>query len=340
MATASSGGRLSKQLLERTRAEYAALEQTAQRLLGCLCDQFPPLLEANDITLGVPIESRVKTLSSVEEKLIKKTREMKSVSDVKDIVGVRIILLFRNDLSKIDFVIKDNLNVLSFENTADRLDETQFGYQSNHYLINLPESWLKIPSYADLGSMVAEVQVRTLAQHIWAAASHKFQYKREESVPPPLRRTIHRVSALLETVDLEFGRVLEERALYIERSTTDDSVQPLDVDLLAKILADTWPQENAYSDENFDSLLANLEALGVKTTKDLRTILSKHLDAALDSEMRRAESADREDYDIEDMDRYERGVFYTHVGLTREALQLEFGKKRLWSVMGIDTTDD
>jgi ppGpp synthetase/RelA/SpoT-type nucleotidyltranferase len=32
-----------------------------------------------------------------------------------------------------------------------------------------------------LGGLRAEVQVRTTAQHIWAAASHKLQYKHEES---------------------------------------------------------------------------------------------------------------------------------------------------------------
>lgn len=59
-----------------------------------------------------------------------------------------------------------------------------------------------------MSGLKAEVQVRTVTQHVWAAASHVLQYKQEASVPLPVRRSIYRVSALLETVDLEFERVL------------------------------------------------------------------------------------------------------------------------------------
>jgi ppGpp synthetase/RelA/SpoT-type nucleotidyltranferase len=72
--------------------------------------------------------------------------------------------------------------------------------------------------------MVFELQLRTLAQHIWAVASHKLQYKREASVPVPIRRSINRVSALLEMVDLEFDRVLLEREQYVP-ATRDQPAQ-------------------------------------------------------------------------------------------------------------------
>ena len=92
---------------------------------------------------------------------------------------------FLTDLDKIDELIRSTFEVMSPEDTADRLGEAQFGYQSLHYTIKVPLIWLEIPTMADFGDIQAEVQVRTLAQHIWAAASHKLQYKNEASVPPP-----------------------------------------------------------------------------------------------------------------------------------------------------------
>ena len=280
------------------------------------------------------MEARVKSLTSVEEKLTRKSSSTKTVADLTDLVGLRLILLFKKDLEKMDEVIRHTFRIVDFENTADRLDETQFGYQSNHYLINLPDAWLKIPSYADLGELTAEVQVRTLAQHIWAATSHKLQYKREESVPPPLRRTIHRVSALLETVDLEFERVLDERATYVETSADTTVSASLNVDLVAKLLGEVWPTKNADETEDYDELLDNLNGLGITTVSDLRDILERQRAATLRHESSRVAECTPDDYDEEDADRYERGVYYTHVGLTRDALTRELGKKRVWGAMG------
>ncbi len=148
------------------------------------------------------MEGRVKSLASIEEKIERKGLTLQSVTALDDLIGVRAILLFRKDLKIADKLISKTFHVLHKEDTATRLADDSFGYQSQHYVVQLPKSWSKIPSFSELGTIRVELQVRTLAQHIWAAASHKLQYKKENSVPPPLRRAISRVSALLETVDL------------------------------------------------------------------------------------------------------------------------------------------
>ena len=65
------------------------------------------------------------------------------------------------------------------------------------------------------------------------------QYKREAGVPPPLRRAIHRASALLETADLESERILSEKDAYRETLTDAGGSELLNVDLLEKILDDS-----------------------------------------------------------------------------------------------------
>jgi GTP pyrophosphokinase len=66
----------------------------------------------------------------------------------------------------------------------------------------------------------AEIQVRTIGQHAWAAISHALQYKREQDAPVNVQRRLARLAGLLELVDdesealraasqTEAGRVLQ-----------------------------------------------------------------------------------------------------------------------------------
>jgi hypothetical protein len=127
--------------------------------------------------------------------------------------------------------------------------------------------------------MLSEIQVRTLAQHIWAAGSHKLQYKREASVPPPLRRAIYRVSALLETVDLEFSRVLDEREAYLSEELSEVTrPQTLNVDLLRAVLDEILPPENKRGDEDYDGVLIDLTSFPINTDHDLRNLLSENME--------------------------------------------------------------
>jgi ppGpp synthetase/RelA/SpoT-type nucleotidyltranferase len=292
-------------------------------------EQLSQLFHTKHVTLGVPMESRVKSLASIQEKIERKAIELKKLVDLDDLVGIRTILLFSRDVAQVHTLIAESLDVVRSENTAERLGEGQFGYQSQHYVVRLPKSWLAIPSLSDLDGLSVEIQVRTLAQHIWAAASHKLQYKHEESVPLPLRRTIHRVSALLETVDLEFERVLEERQQYIKTElNTEEPTQPLNVDVLEAILSELLPEKNKAEQEPFADLLENLTRLNIATVQKLRALLGKHREAALKADASQASRRAREqDYKGTTKERIDKGVFFRHVGLVRNMLRREFGNQ-------------
>jgi len=317
------------------KIQYSNIADKAERLRQTMVEQVNKLLDNGKVTLGVPMESRVKTWLSIEEKLERKKLRINNIKSIPDLIGIRTILLFRADLDLIDRLIIDTFDILSSEDAANLLGEAQFGYQSKHYSLQLPKTWLKIPSMADLGDLQVELQVRTLAQHIWAAASHKLQYKHESSVPPPLRRTIYRVSALLETVDLEFDRVLAERKDYKDIGIAETiGSEPLNVDLLASILAEIFPSVNREDGEDYEELLGNLKELSVNTVDDLKLILNKHRDAVIMDDSEQVDlNLENEDCDRTTKKRLRSGVFYTHVGLCRVALGHEFDEKRVSEVI-------
>ncbi|MCE1225607.1 MAG: RelA/SpoT domain-containing protein [Geobacteraceae bacterium] len=315
-----------KTSIESLQKEYRAIEGLAQRYASSLCEQIEHVLKENQIPLGVRIEQRIKAWESIAEKIERKNVELRQVSDMNDFIGIRLMLLFRRDVEKTCDLICRTFKLLEREDTVERLHEDQFGYQSFHLIVALPEDWLQIPSLKEFATLKAEIQIRTLAQHIWAAASHHLQYKREASVPAPVRRSIHRVSALLETVDLEFERVLLDRAEYITGSDSMPQDSPLDVDLLAYILDANFPVENKDSIENYNELREDLEHFGIKTAKSLTDLIVEVFDQVMEAEKKQLEEAKNDGYIGTSRRRSERGVFFTHVGLARQALAEKFGR--------------
>lgn len=318
--------------IELLRVAYQDNVGRAERLREAVVTQLIELLKAHNVSLGVPLESRVKTWTSIEEKLQRKDRTVDSIYELQDLVGIRVIVLFRSDLDQAVQLVSDSFDVISSEDKSTQLSESEFGYQSRHLVVRLPKAWLSLPTLASLSDFHIELQLRTLAQHIWAAASHKLQYKQEAGVPPPLRRTINRVSALLETVDLEFERVLDERRAYASISSTAEALEgPLNVDSLAAVLTAVYPIKNKRDEEPYASLMKDLTALGVQTPEDARRIFQKHLAAVLERDRERVVEALSEPDLIEQTNvsrRVASGVFYAHVGLAREALRKEFGVEK------------
>lgn len=308
-------------------ADYYDQIGSAIKLKAALLEQLEHLFSEHGVSLGVPMEGRVKSWSSIAEKLSRKSLALKAIEDLDDLIGIRVILLFRPDLPRVDKLVRETFNVVSAEDTAKRLSENQFGYQSQHYVLRIPNAWRDIPSFSRLGNLKVEIQVRTLAQHIWAAASHKLQYKHETNVPLQLRRAIHRVSALLETVDLEFERVLDERTAYMQREVEGLSpAEPLNVDIVRLILTELFPAQNRKESEDYAELLDDLTHFGIKTVDSLRRLLVKHMEAVLREDAKVAADQDQEiDYFDPIQENVIPRVYFTCTGLARQALREEFG---------------
>lgn len=310
------------------REEYNSIRPAAQRLANTIVDQLKELVTTESITLGVPLDFRIKEWSSVQDKIERNHLYLQTITELSDLIGIRIILLFQRDISRMCSSIANTFVVVSQEDTSDRLSEAQFGYRSLHYILKPPDAWLTMPTFRNCERFVIEIQIRTLAQHIWAAASHELQYKQEHNVPPPVRRSIHRVSALLETVDLEFERLLQERDTYVAEVAPASVNEELNVDLLAKILASRLPLQNIKSDEPYSELLSDLSVLGIKTSGALLKIIDKHLDDALAEDAAKVDRRRKEGRCLgTTQERIDRGVFFGHVGLIRGMLEKAFGSE-------------
>lgn len=71
-------------------SEYEINFGVANEFRKLLVEQIERILLESDVTLGVPIESRVKDHDSLLEKLERKEITIKKIADLDDLVGLRV----------------------------------------------------------------------------------------------------------------------------------------------------------------------------------------------------------------------------------------------------------
>ena len=308
-------------------ADYGSMAHKYKSLCDGIAAQLSALLDQANLSLAMPITTRVKEFDSLVDKCDRKGLSPKKVEEIEDISGIRVVFLFKRDEEIGRRLIEENLEILSSEDTVERLSSDQFGYGSIHYQVRAKPEWLAVPTMAGLEGLQAEIQVRTVSQHIWAEVSHALQYKREAQVPDPIKRSLYRVSALLDLVDLEFDRFLAERDEYDVSLKTGTIEAQLNPDIVRRIVADYLPIENASDEENYGDLLDDLTAAGVTRVEELVDMIETKRDQvnALEAvDLEAARTAVREGKEIgeQEKDRLDRGVYNSRVGLVKLALRL------------------
>lgn len=172
----------------------------------------------------VTIERRTKDIESFRTKVTQedKAKKYKNLIDITDLSGIRIISYLQEDCSKISNLICDEFKV-DLKNSINKkisLNTDQFGYISDHYVVELSDARCALRELTPFRGMKAEIQVRTVLQHTWAAVDHKLRYKSKREVPQELQRRLFRISALLETADDEFS-YLAAQAAELRRSYSE-----------------------------------------------------------------------------------------------------------------------
>lgn len=157
------------------------------------------------------LDSRVKTRKSLEGKITKKNK-YKSIGDITDIVGIRIITHYSDDVDKIAELVESEF-IIDSENSIDKrvsIEPEKFGYLSLHYIVSLNEARTSLKEYEVYKEIKAEIQIRSILQHAWAEIEHDIGYKSATGLPNEIRRYFSRLSGLLELADDEFVKIKEK----------------------------------------------------------------------------------------------------------------------------------
>ena len=181
------------------------LEQTAYDLLN-------QALREQGIYVTA-LEHRLKTEQSLVGKLERKGAKYKSIDDITDLVGLRVITFYTDDVDKVAAIVKHIFDIDWKESVDKRKlhDVNSFGYNSLHYVCRLKKS----PSPTTHSSTPRfELQMRTALQHVWSTIEHDIGYKSLVKILPEYRRQFSRLAGLLELADDEFSRLRTQTTDY------------------------------------------------------------------------------------------------------------------------------
>ena len=187
-------------ILQEYRDHLSWFEESSRKVYSLLKETLD---KAGLLTAA--LECRVKSAVSLEGKLELKGGKYKSLKDITDIIGLRVITFYIDDVDKVASAVERVFEV-DWENSVDKrkaLEIDSFGYLSLHYVCRIPDSDYKM-----------EIQMRTVLQHAWANMNHDTGYKSGVEVPPRYLRNLSRLAGMLELVDDEFSRIRTELTNY------------------------------------------------------------------------------------------------------------------------------
>ena len=198
--------------------QYCSLAPVYERMAAEIPQRLRAFLAEAGIVVAA-IEHRIKTEPSLAGKLRQKGSKYADIRDITDILGLRIITFYVDDVDKVASVL-ERLFEIDWENSVDKRKAHEidsFGYLSLHYICRIPESLFKDPDFPEFNKIRFEVQMRTVLQHAWANMNHDTGYKSGVDIPSAYRRSLSRLAGILELVDDEFSRIRIELADYRRR---------------------------------------------------------------------------------------------------------------------------
>lgn len=179
------------------------------------------------------IEGRIKDREECVRKFNRKYRTELEKSDtpyeikdhISDLVGLRIVCLYEDDIERIYKIISQHFTVREVTNKIAAIESTEssFGYKGLHLDVKLGPPRDSAEEYRDYAEIPFEIQIRTIVQDSWSVLDHKIKYKK--AIPNNLKRRINTLAALFELADREFKQIRESTDVEIKKAQSEDAEQ-------------------------------------------------------------------------------------------------------------------
>lgn len=289
--------------------DYEKLLVRNQSLLDEVVFILKDRISASEIKIH-GVEPRIKELDSVIEKCRRKN--ISDISNVADVVGARIVCLFRSDIDRVGAIIRANFDIIEYDDKISA-ENGPLSYQSVHFSCRMPSRY-RGPRYENTGNLTFEIQVRTLCMHAWAAVSHYLDYKGDWDVPADLKRALSALSGLFYVADNEFEQFYAARVQSREQAEHQTREKPEDIDLdtVTAFLRSRFPKRRTPRSNQISALVHEIKRAGYKSLSEVK------------SDIDRAENAFEEYEKAEPPDDVRRGQKkeYNAVGVARLSLAL------------------
>lgn len=187
-------------------AEMMHLYQSATReittKLRILDDEFQVTRKHNPIH---HMQSRIKTLKSICEKLERKDCEISLASakeNLMDIAGIRVVCSYIEDIYLVAEMLAAQDDIVVVRETDYIKNPKPNGYRSLHLVVKVPVF------FSDRKELVpVEIQIRTIAMDFWASLEHQLRYKASDMIPISVIEELYQCAATIAATDLKMQNI-------------------------------------------------------------------------------------------------------------------------------------
>lgn len=159
-----------------------------------------------------PIEfvtGRVKPIASIYDKSIEKgipfEPSEKMARELQDIAGVRIMCQFVDDIMTVVNLIRQREDLKVIEEKDYITHKKPSGYRSYHMIVEYP-----VETVNGKMTVLAEIQIRTLAMNFWASIEHSLNYKYKGVFPEEIKLRLMRAAEAAFQLDEEMSSIRSE----------------------------------------------------------------------------------------------------------------------------------
>lgn len=156
-----------------------------------------------------PIEfvtGRVKSVESIKEKMVLRgIREENLAQDLQDIAGLRIMVQFVDDVDEVLALLRKrkDMTIVQERDYINNMKES--GYRSYHVVVEYP-----VDTIDGQQTVLAEIQIRTLAMNFWATIEHSLNYKYQGEFPEEIKKRLETTAKIALELDEEMRKIRED----------------------------------------------------------------------------------------------------------------------------------
>ena len=156
-----------------------------------------------------PIEfvtGRVKSVESIQEKMALRGIKLENIAqDLQDIAGVRIMVQFVDDVEEVLTLLRSRHDMTIIQERDYINNMKSSGYRSYHVIIEY-----SVDTIDGQKTVLAEIQIRTLAMNFWATIEHSLNYKYKGEFPEEIKKRLEITAKIALELDEEMRKIRED----------------------------------------------------------------------------------------------------------------------------------
>jgi len=233
-------------LTKSNQKKIEKVREQKQRTLDKVVSILEDICKDNKEIFKKKPDSRLKSLESIVEKMkVIRCNINAFQKHIEDIAGVRLTCCTIDEIQQVEDLIRNHPDIIDCKVIKDYGENgvDEYGYRGHHLLVTVKVSY-ENKTLRDR----CEVQVRTLAQDLWAILSHRDFYKVSSKPPQLVQQDMITLSKLLEVVDNLALSLKGRRKTEIDKEIREKSEKLVKKDMLTpenvqKLISDKFQKE-------------------------------------------------------------------------------------------------